>query len=72
MKNKNTYYREIEDRCELIGHQHWPGFAVAAGLAGVLVVLLGAAALAGLAAVPPLLAVVLTVFPAGLGGILLL
>lgn len=36
------------------------GFAVAAGLAGVLVVLLGAAALAGLAAVPPLLAVVLT------------
>lgn len=45
---------------------------MAAGLAGVLVVILGAAALAGLAAVPPLLAVVLTVFPAGLGGILLL
>lgn len=45
---------------------------MAAGLAGVLVVLLGATALAGLAAVPPLLAVVLTVFPAGLGGILLL
>lgn len=45
---------------------------MAAGFAGVLVVPLGATALAGLAAVPPLPAVVLTVFPVGLGGILLL
>lgn len=51
--------------------RHWPGLGVSAALEGALAVLLGATDLAGLAAVPPLLAGVFAVLLAAFGGIFL-